>query len=157
MRKLSLSSSLAKSKSVSCPVTLSFFLLFRSRSSGTMRSFCFLFPGILSSAPDFTKLSSVLRFTSLLLSRSTKSSSERKIPPDSRSLMISSDTAAPTLRMADRPKRIPSPETENPLSPSLTSGGRIAMPIWRQLSMYSATFPELSSTLVISAAINSFG
>ena len=93
------------------------------------KSFCLRFPGMESSAPAFTKLSSVRRFASLFERRSIKSSRERKAPPVSRSRTISSLTAVPTARIAERPKRMPSPETENTALPSFTSGGRIGMPI----------------------------
>ena len=54
-----------------------FLLFFLSSSSGITSIFCFRFPGRLSRAPALTKLSSVLRFTSLLLKRSIKSSRAR--------------------------------------------------------------------------------
>jgi hypothetical protein len=37
------------------------------------------------------------------------------------------------------------------------SGGRMEMPIWRELKIYSATFPGLSMQEVIRAAMNSTG
>ncbi len=63
---------------------------------------------------------------------SRKSVKEVKAPFSSRVRMISSTTFAPTLRIAERPKRMSSPTAEKYRSDSLTSGGSTVMPRWRQ-------------------------
>ena len=102
--KLFFSSSGARSKKLSWPSMTVFFsrALLSSRSPETM-SFCFLVPGSVSRAPDFMKLSSVLLLTSLFDILDTKSSRLLKSPPFSRSAMITSTTARPTLLIAESP------------------------------------------------------
>ena len=57
--------------------------------------------------------------------------------------------------MATSPNRIPSCSTVKPSLERFTSGGSSAMPQSRHSLIYPATFSELSSTLVSSAAMYS--
>ena len=99
-----LSSSGAMSKKLICPsITVFFSRALFSRSSDETYSFCFLVPGRESREPDFMKLSRVLLLTSRLDILDTKSSRVENGPPASRSEMITSTTARPTLLMAESP------------------------------------------------------
>ena len=118
---------------------------------------CLRFPSRLSKAPALIKLSTVRLFTSLPDRRVAKSVRFLNFPRGSRSRTTISITVCPTLFKALRPYRMALSETENPLSPSLMSGGRIRIPRFLDAMIYSDTFAVLSITEVIRAAINSTG
>ena len=112
----------------------------------------------LSNAPDLIKLSTVRLLTSFPESLDIKSLISLNLPPFARSSTIASITGLPRLFIAESPYLMLESEAAVKVpSPSLISGGRISIPILRQVTIYCATFVVLSSTLVISAAINSTG
>jgi hypothetical protein len=75
----------------------------------------------------------------------------------SRVRTIEATTLVPTLRIADRPKRMSVPRGVKSLSESLTSGGSTLMPMRRHSARYSALLSLSSLTDVSSAAMYSAG
>ena len=71
--------------------------------------------------------------------------------------MIDATTFSPTLRIADKPKRMSAPTGVKFESEELTSGGSTLMPIRRHSCKYCADLSLSSLTDVSSAAMYSAG
>ena len=99
----------------------------------------------------------LLLFKNGEVSLSIKSFKSLYFPFSFLSCVITSMTLFPRLLIAASPYRIESPATENPASPSLMSGGRMEIPITRQVLIYSVIFFGFVITEVSNAAINSTG
>ena len=87
---------------------------------------------VASKAPHLISASIELLFTVRESTRSQKSHSDVNGPPSSRAPLIFSTAAKPTPFTASSPKRMLPSTTTNSWSDSLTSGGRISMPISSQ-------------------------
>ena len=89
--------------------------------------------------------------------RSQKSHIEANGPPSSRARLIASTAEKPTPLTASSPKRILPSMTMNSWSDSLTSGGRISIPICSVCATKNGTLSFVSITEEISAAMYSAG
>ena len=89
--------------------------------------------------------------------RSQKSHSEVNGPPSSRARLIASTAAKPTPFTASSPKRMLPSTTMNSWSDSLTSGGRISIPMLSVWLTKNGTLSLVSMTDEISAAMYSAG
>ena len=110
-----------------------------------------------SKAPHLISASIDFLFTVRQSTRAQKSHSDVNRPPSSRARLIASTAAWPTPLTALSPKRMLPSTTTKRWSDSLTSGGRISMPISSQRATKKGTLSLVAITEEISAAMYSAG
>jgi hypothetical protein len=108
-------------------------------------------------APHLISASIAFLLTARGSTRAQKSHSELNGPPCSRARLIACTAWCPTPLTASRPKRMLPPTTTNSWSDSLTSGGRISIPISSQRATKNGTLSLVDMTDEISAAMYSAG
>ena len=108
-------------------------------------------------APHLMSASIARLLTARGSTRVQKSHSDENSPPSSRAALIASTAAKPTPFTASSPKRMLPASTTNSWSETLTSGGRMSMPMPSALAAKNGTLSLVSITEEISAAMYSAG